>query len=154
MLDEPLAGLDPAGRIELRKVLGMLRDQGCAMLVSSHILADLEEVATHIAIIERGSLLQWKTVEQMAHHHEERRKYEVGLLAGSTRCMDLLKTIDGVDAVTATNNGCTFEYTGEREPVAKILRRLIDDGIEIISFGVMKSSLEEAYLRAGIGQVD
>lgn len=154
LLDEPLSGLDPAGRIELRRVLGMLRDQGCAMIVSSHILADLEEVATHIAIIERGSVIRWDTVESLAHHHEDRRLYEVGLLDGTAKCQAFLQTFEGVEEVVSTQKICRFEYTSDQASASELLRRLIDDGVEVSSFCVIKATLEDAYLRAGIRQVD
>ncbi len=154
LLDEPLAGLDPAGRIELRRVLGMLREQGCAMIVSSHILADLEEVATHIAIIEHGKILRWDTAERMVHRQDERRVYEVSVLGDTQSCAGLLQSVVDVSNIATNGRTLQFEYRGEEQAAAALLRQLVTADIAVLSFSAVKASLEDAYLRAGIRQVD
>jgi len=57
LLDEPAAGLDPAGRVQFRQLLADLRDQGKTIIVSSHILADMDEYCTHIAIMTAGAIV-------------------------------------------------------------------------------------------------
>src|SRR3954463_3203986 len=66
LLDEPAAGLDPAGRVQFRQLLCNLRDQGKALIVSSHILSDMEEYCTHIGIMRRGEMVQFGTVSEIA----------------------------------------------------------------------------------------
>src|SRR5688500_7942387 len=66
LLDEPAAGLDPAGRVQFRQVLCNLREQGKALIVSSHILADMAEYCTHIAIMAQGKLIRFGTVAEVA----------------------------------------------------------------------------------------
>lgn len=154
LLDEPLSGLDPAGRIELRRILGMLRDQQCAMIVSSHILSDLEEVATHIAIIAEGSVLRWCTTEEMQHEHHERRTYRLTILDGLTPDSDPFVGFDDVQDVTRSGRQYEFTYSADERKVAALLRRLIDENVRVLSFGVVKTSLEDAYLRSGVKQVD
>jgi ABC-2 type transport system ATP-binding protein len=61
LLDEPAAGLDPAGRVQFRQLLSTLRDQGKALIVSSHILADMNEYCTHIGIMAKGRLIRFGT---------------------------------------------------------------------------------------------
>ena len=95
LLDEPLAGIDPAGRIQLRQVLANLRDQGCAMIVSSHILSDLEEFVTHVAIIERGALLSWQTVGEAHAEQQTRRRYRLTVVQGSGDYTEALAGMDG-----------------------------------------------------------
>src|ERR1044072_4872725 len=66
LLDEPAAGPDPAGRVQFRKLLCELREQGKALIVSSHILSDMEEYCTHIAIMGHGNLMKFGTVREIA----------------------------------------------------------------------------------------
>src|SRR5262249_32380391 len=66
LLDEPAAGLDPAGRVQFRKLLCDLRDQGKVIIVSSHILSDMEEYCTHVGIMSHGALLQFGTVREIS----------------------------------------------------------------------------------------
>ena len=67
ILDEPASGLDPHARIELRELLKELRSLGKTILISSHILTELAEMCTHVAIIERGRLLISGRVGDILH---------------------------------------------------------------------------------------
>jgi len=154
LLDEPLSGLDPAGRIQLRGVLGMLRDQGCAMIVSSHILSDLEEVATHVAIIEHGSIRRWSETEAFRHGHTVQRVYKVEPIEASEAFKNRLAAIDGVHNMEANGRGFQFEYHADEVLAAELVAKLIAEGERFIAFGPVKTSLEDAYLRSGVKQVD
>jgi ABC-2 type transport system ATP-binding protein len=154
LLDEPLSGLDPAGRIQLRKVLSMLRAQGCAMIVSSHILADLEEVATHIAIIEHGSILRWSRTEALQHHEEDRRVYRLRTLGVNPEHTEWLASLPGVAKLEVDTREYTFTYEADETAVAALVSQIAQRGIPIVSFSMIKTSLEDAYLRAGVKQVD
>ncbi|MBV8781869.1 MAG: ABC transporter ATP-binding protein [Phycisphaerae bacterium] len=66
ILDEPAAGLDPAGRVQFRRLLSDLRDQGKALIVSSHILADMDEYCTHIAMMSAGRIMRIGTVHEVS----------------------------------------------------------------------------------------
>jgi ABC-2 type transport system ATP-binding protein len=154
LLDEPLAGVDPAGRIELRRVLGMLRDQGCAMIVSSHILSDLEYVATHIAIIEQGSILRWSTTQALHHEHDERRTYRLTTLEDSAEVARMIASIEGVSDLRQDGRTYTFDYHADEAAAVDVLRRLVDGNVPVLTFTQVRASLEEAYLRSGVKQVD
>ena len=154
LLDEPLSGLDPAGRIEIRRIFTMLREQQCAMIVSSHILSDLEEVATHIAIMEQGSVLRWCTKDELHHEHHEHRTYRVTLLDGWNTDNDPFVGIEGVTDVKRSNRKYEFTYDADEQAAGALLRKLITENIPVLSFDVVKTSLEDAYLRAGVKQVD
>jgi ABC-2 type transport system ATP-binding protein len=154
LLDEPLIGLDPAGRIQLRNVLAMLRDQGCAMIVSSHILSDLEEVATHIAIIEHGRILRWSGSDDFRHHQDERRLYRMEVLDDMDKVSTMLGEWTGVSNIERNGRAITFSFSTEDREAAKLLRTLIERGANVISFNMVRTTLEEAYLRSGVKQVD
>src|SRR5438552_2674536 len=66
LLDEPAAGLDPAGRVQFRQLLLSLREQGKGIIISSHILADMSEYCTHIGIMAHGRMIQYGTVAEVA----------------------------------------------------------------------------------------
>jgi len=153
LLDEPLVGLDPAGRIQLRGVLGMLRDQGCAMIVSSHILTDLEEISTHIAIIERGSILRWSESAALHHHEKERRTYVLTTLCENST-LAILESHADVSHVRQDDRIFSFDFHSDEGRAAELLKKLIAQGVMVTSFTPTKTSLEEVYLRSGVKQVD
>ncbi len=154
LLDEPLSGLDPAGRIQLRKVLGMLREQGCAMIVSSHILTDLEEVSTHIAIIEHGRILRWTAAHAMHDRADARIRYRLTALDAADAVAARLRGVEGVAEIAVSNGAVEFDYLAEDAAAAALLRRLIEQDLPLTSFHRVRATLEEAYLKSGVKQVD
>ncbi|MFQ5592349.1 MAG: ABC transporter ATP-binding protein [Phycisphaerae bacterium] len=153
LLDEPLVGLDPAGRVQLRQVLAMLRDQGCAMIVSSHILSDLEEIASHIAIIERGSILRWGEADAVCDKQDHRSTIRLVALDEGPY-LDRIAAIDGVSHVRQDRRTFTFDYHADERHIAELLRLLVEAAVPVLSFTRVKTTLEEAYLRSGVRQVD
>jgi ABC-2 type transport system ATP-binding protein len=107
ILDEPASGLDPRARIELRELLKELRALGKTIMISSHILTELAEMCTHIAIIERGRLLASGDVETIMRSLQPHRILELRVLADSSagpeqvaaRTKELLRAYPGVLAI-------------------------------------------------------
>src|SRR5690349_15788413 len=126
LLDEPAAGLDPAGRVQFRQLLMSLREQGKTLIVSSHILADMSEYCTHIAIMAQGRVVQFGTVAQVAGHgvSDGRCRYTIQLASPVARIAQTLESIDGVRVVEADGERITVEYFIERDRAAALLRDL------------------------------
>ncbi|MEN9936845.1 MAG: hypothetical protein RLZZ387_3424 [Chloroflexota bacterium] len=96
ILDEPASGLDPRARIELRELLKELRALGKTIMISSHILTELAEMCTHIAIIERGKLLASGDVQDILRTLQPHRSLEVRVLGEPERAEGLLRGFPGV----------------------------------------------------------
>ncbi len=105
ILDEPASGLDPHARIELRELLKELRSLGKTILVSSHILSELAEMCTHVAIIERGRLLVNGRVEEILQALQPAREIYVRVLGRAQEAMDYLSKVPGVLSVQAMPPG-------------------------------------------------
>ncbi|HST04291.1 MAG TPA: ABC transporter ATP-binding protein [Chloroflexia bacterium] len=91
ILDEPASGLDPHARIELRELLKELRSLGKTILVSSHILTELAEMCTHIAIIERGRLLVSGSVADILKAMQPARELYVRVLSRSGDALGIVR---------------------------------------------------------------
>jgi ABC-2 type transport system ATP-binding protein len=96
ILDEPASGLDPRARIELRELLKELRALGKTVMISSHILTELAEMCTHIAIIERGHLLAAGDVQTILRSLQPHRTLELRVLDGADRAEALLRNHAGI----------------------------------------------------------
>jgi ABC-2 type transport system ATP-binding protein len=96
ILDEPASGLDPRARIELRELLKELRALGKTVMISSHILTELAEMCTHIAIIERGRLLAAGDVQTILRSLQPHRTLELRVLDGADRAEALLRGHAGI----------------------------------------------------------
>jgi ABC-2 type transport system ATP-binding protein len=159
LLDEPAAGLDPAGRVQFRRLLCELREQGKALVVSSHILADMGEYCTHIGIMERGALRRMGTVAEITAGATEstradRRRYCVTLTGAIPGLRETVAAIEGVGVVDADGDTFTVEWGHTSQDAARLLAELVGRGLPVASFAAQPFDLEQAYLRAGVRQVD
>lgn len=99
ILDEPASGLDPRARIELRELLKELRALGKTIMISSHILTELAEMCTHIAIIEHGKLLASGDVQEILRSLQPHRTLELRVLEGIEAAETLLRGLPEVLAI-------------------------------------------------------
>jgi ABC-2 type transport system ATP-binding protein len=164
ILDEPSAGLDPRARIEFRDLLRALARQGKAILISSHILAELEELCTSVAIIERGRLVAAGSVAQVRGAAITAREaaepdgsapatIEIALAAEHLRFREILAERPGVGDVQVSGRFATLTMTGGDPEHAVLLKALIDDGLPVARFAARGRNLEDAFLHLTKGQV-
>jgi ABC-2 type transport system ATP-binding protein len=155
LLDEPASGLDPAGRVQFRQLLADLRDQGKTIIISSHILADMDEYCTHIAIMTAGAVQQFGTVRQITSGHDAaRRRYLITLAHPVADLAEQLAFLENVSAIAIDRDRATLELGSAPDDAVAALARLVHRGLPIASFAPVAANLEEAYLRTGIRQVD
>lgn len=155
LLDEPAAGLDPAGRVQFRQLLNALRAQGKALIVSSHILADMGEYCSHVAIMGHGRLLRCGTVQQVAAGTDgDLVEYAIELSRSTPRIEQELEGIDGLSVVRCDDETLVVRYFPGRDAAASLIKSLVQRGLPVSSFSMVGASLEAAYLREGVRQVD
>jgi ABC-2 type transport system ATP-binding protein len=155
LLDEPAAGLDPAGRVQFRQLLTNLRDQQKAIVISSHILSDMSEYCTHVGIMAQGQMRQYGTVAHVSGGgSSDRCRYTILLSRPVASLKDDLSRIEGISGVQVDNQRATFEYLSGTDRAADLLAELVGMKIPIAGFSANAAGLEEAYLRTGIQQVD
>jgi ABC-2 type transport system ATP-binding protein len=119
ILDEPASGLDPRARIELRELLKEMRALGKTVMISSHILTELAEMCTHIAIIERGRLLASGDVRTILRSLQPHHTLELRVLEQAERAEELLRSHEGVLAVRRDGPAGTAEAANGTTPAAE-----------------------------------
>jgi len=154
LLDEPAAGLDPAGRIYFRELLISLCHQDKALLVSSHILSDMEDYCTHIAIMGHGVILRFGSVREVADHAQDRCRYIVYLSQTPPETDGILTSLEGLRGLRRSDHKVEFEYDVDQQRSHTLLREMIERGLQVCSFSPVAPDLEDAYLRAGVKQVE
>jgi ABC-2 type transport system ATP-binding protein len=151
LLDEPASGLDPRARVELRELLRELRSLGKTIVISSHILPELEELCTAVAIVDHGQVLAQGRVSDI----ERRLRY------GAVIRVDILGGAEAVEAArarfamdprvasaTATSHGSLeLGFRGDDEAAAELLADAVRNGIRVASFARAASDLEELFLQ-------
>ncbi len=163
ILDEPSAGLDPRARIEFRELLKLLAAQGKAIFISSHILADLQELCDAVAIIEQGRLVATGAVADMKQAARSARRearpdadvhvLELRLSAPFERLPELLaEQAELSDALTSATQA-TARFAGDDAQLAALLRRLVQAGVPVCHFATRDDNLEDLFMHLTEGRV-
>jgi ABC-2 type transport system ATP-binding protein len=162
ILDEPASGLDPRARVEMREILRELRGMGKTILVSSHILPELGEMCTGVAIIDHGRVLRSGTIDEIERSLQASSLLRLELL-GDDEAIDAARTWLGTDArvgdvlrVDGRMGGTAVlevAFDGASEAQADLLRAMIQAGHRVVGFSQATSDLEEIFLRV-TGQID
>jgi len=153
ILDEPASGLDPRARIEIRSLLKELGRMGKTVIVSSHILADLEEICSVVAIMEVGRVIWTGSLQEVRQRHRTEH-FNVVLEVGPQdlkRAAELLQTLDVIEEAKVREEKIEAKMAGHH--ANDVLKALIDAGVEIRAFSEEKVSLEALFLERTRGVV-
>jgi ABC-2 type transport system ATP-binding protein len=142
LLDEPAAGLDPQARRDLSALLLALKDGGMTLVVSSHILAELEDYCSEMIIIEDGRIVGGKPVKV---RDVERPRYILEIATARSDFKEFLGARAGLDVIEVDEHHALFTFTRNPGARAKLLRDLVGAGFEVSSFGEATKALEETY---------
>ena len=148
LLDEPAAGLDPQARRDLSALLLTLKDGGMTLVVSSHILAELEDYCTEMIIIEAGLIVGGQAVKV---RDVERPRYMLEIATARSDLREFLSARAGVDVIEADQHHALITHTKNAAARAKLIRDLLAAGFEVSSFGESTKALEDAYFEQ-VGQ--
>ena len=151
LLDEPASGLDPRARVELRELLRELRTLGKTILISSHILPELEELCTSVAIVDRGQVLAQGRVSDIERRLRFGAVLRVRLLAEGTE-LEAARDRFAADAEVASavileDGTIELGFRGDDAASARLLAASVAAGMPIVSFARAASDLEELFLQ-------
>ena len=151
LLDEPASGLDPRARVELRELLRELRSLGKTIVISSHILSELEELCTAVAIVDHGQVLAHGKVSDI----ERRLRYGAVLrvrVLGDGEAIAAARDHFAADARVASatvlgDGQVELGFRGDDDASAQLLAAAVAAGIRISQFSRAASDLEELFLQ-------
>jgi len=146
LFDEPVNGLDPEGVRWIRELLRWLAAEGRTVLVSSHLMSEMELTADRLVIIGRGRLIEDTTVRELAERFQE------GVLVRSPRAAELASALAAAGAAVAGRSDGGLSVRGLE--VARIGDLAAERGIPLHEVAAQRSSLEDAYLKLTAGSVE
>jgi len=152
LLDEPASGLDPLGRIELRKILLQLQATGKAVLISSHILTELSGFCNKAAIMERGRMVQFGTLDELSAG-VTRRRMRVKWRGENSPAPALLTAHPGVSSLQIAGPSATFEFAGAADALDEVLKTLVLQGVRVSEWRGAGDDLEQIFLQSGAKEV-
>jgi ABC-2 type transport system ATP-binding protein len=168
LLDEPADGLDPLGRRQLREILRGVADQGVGIVVSSHILRELDGFCDTVALIQKGQLEVFGPVDEVIEKYEvARRVHEVSITRGLQKAQAILRAHEGlieevvplhreetIDPATADRGKIRVRIHGGEDRAAKLLKELVLADIDVIALTRIRSDLEDVYQSIGRDEVN
>lgn len=181
LLDEPASGLDPRARIEIRELLKELQAMGKTIIVSSHILPEMEEFCNKIGIIEKGEMIVAGDVNTIARQVRGQHTIEINVVDEIERTEAILLGMSDIIREVKVTNGLRqreelsadpsrsqilqrksygisggvlqIGYVGEIDDEYKVLAVLVQAGIKVRAFHTPETDLEDVFLRVTKGQV-
>jgi len=151
LLDEPASGLDPQARWVLARVLRQLRAEGMTLMVSSHILSELEDYSTHLAIMRDGRLVEFRALaaggaEDADRAGDGRVALTVGFAAPAGPIAPALEGITGLELVAGEAHEARLVAADDSALHGEILRRLVEAGFAVCRFETGRARLQDSYL--------
>ena len=152
LLDEPASGLDPRARVELRELLRTLQDMNKTIVISSHILLEMAEMCSDVAIMQGGRLVLSGGVDTVTHRLGGNRQLEIRLLE-QERVSEAMQVLQAMAEISEVSNdeGTTLlqaEFSGDDAAMSHILAELITKGLPVVSFAPRSSGgrLEDVFM--------
>ena len=154
LLDEPASGLDPKARMDLRNLLRSLRDEGTTILISSHILTELEGFCTSIGLMEKGQMIRSGTIAAISAAETPLRVARLGWVgAGEALVRSHLEGNPHVSGIMIQGEQAIFKFGGSDEELAGVLAGVVAAGVKVLNFGEVKQTVEDLYLKLSHNEV-
>ena len=149
LLDEPVSGLDPIARIDYRQTIKALQQQGITILISSHILSDLEDFCTSIGIMEQGRLVESGQLHAL---YQPATQQIVITVIEEVERLETYLTEQAIPAERIGDTKVAIQFSGDQHSAADLLRQLVTRDFAISEFHRTQETLEDIFIRSGYRQ--
>jgi ABC-2 type transport system ATP-binding protein len=153
VLDEPASGLDPKARLELKDLLRAMHRAGKTIFITSHVLPDLEEICTSLAILEKGKLLRHGKIADVMRSAGQTRRVRVRMAGTDFALGAWLAAQPNVSEIQESPGSAEFIFPGGDGELAALLRAAVLAGAPICGAEEKIDSLEELFARLSTGEV-
>lgn len=144
-LDEPMSGLDPIGRREVRELIAGLREKGTTVFMSTHILSDIEALCDEVAILRKGRLAATGNLDELLTRSGEQQSFEINVKGVAAEVLETALAGVGGAAVFAKPNGANISVRDETQ-VETVLKIVREAGGKLVSVQPVKQSLEGLFV--------
>ena len=149
LLDEPGANLDPKARIEMRNLLRELANNGKTIIVSSHVLTELQDLCDEIGMMKNGEMIVCGSIDEITQNRNSSKLIEIELLKSSVLLEKIINEWSSISEFKSLNESSTlFEisHSGDAFDLSICLAKLVNEKIEIVSFSAKKSKVEDLFM--------
>ena len=146
VLDEPVLGLDPEGIRDVRGLIRQFRNEGMTVFLSSHLLGEVAEVCNTVVFLNKGKVVSSDSIESISSSLEHGVVDVKFLRPLSGEEIEGLRAIELIRSVDVKDNTAQLGYDGKPESSVQILRRLVSSNLDVVSYHVEGSGLEDFYI--------
>jgi ABC-2 type transport system ATP-binding protein len=148
VLDEPASGLDPRARVELRELITELNRMGRTIIISSHILSELEGICSHLAIVDHGKVVAEGPVDSIRQRLRATRRIEATVAAASAARLEaILRSRADVSDIDVEVNRTSFVLDGDERASAALLKEIVEAEVPVAGWQMRTLGLEELFLQ-------
>jgi ABC-2 type transport system ATP-binding protein len=147
ILDEPSLGLDPVGMVEVRELVKTVAKRGATVFVSSHLLFEVEQVCSHVTIINRGEALVSDTIENASRMFSGSAVLLVEVVNLSDAIVNALKNLPFVSNVSRSGNTLNVELDTTEDVRAQVSQEITRLGGTIVSMSFKGRKLEDVFIQ-------
>ena len=152
LLDEPASGLDPRARIEVMAILKELQRMGKTIIISSHILSELQNLCNRVGIIEKGRLIYCGSMEEMHRELGLGHILWVRIRGNLDQAAQMLRELDGITQVQVRDGALRVGVNPSQCDAARVAERLVQSGFGLLELRPEGTALEEVFLRLTRGE--
>src|SRR5438477_7687531 len=152
LLDEPASGLDPRARIEMMAILQELQKMGKTILISSHILSELETLCNRVAIIEKGQLIYTGPAQGVRDQMATGRVFWVKIIGDEVRAIELLRARQEINQVEHVDGEIKVTLAGDEVDHSIVAEVLVKGGAKLVELREDEIGLEEVFMRVTRGE--
>jgi ABC-2 type transport system ATP-binding protein len=147
LLDEPASGVDPVARIEFRRILRRLADEGRSVLVSSHILTELADMCDAIGVMREGRMIVHGEIDDIVSKVQPKRIVEIDCPGGAASAAAQLHGRPGVVATRSEGDTVLVEFNGDANELSRLLGYLVNSGVAVTRFVEKRFGVEDIMLQ-------
>jgi ABC-2 type transport system ATP-binding protein len=147
ILDEPSLGLDPVGMVEVREVVKEIAKEGRTVLVSSHLLFEVEQICTDVTIINRGAALVSDTLQNVSGLLSGPAMLHIEVAKISNTIVNAVKRLPFVSSVVQTGNTFRIQMTTHEDMRAQVSKGITRAGGIIVAMSQKASNLEDVFIQ-------
>ncbi|MFQ5555491.1 MAG: ABC transporter ATP-binding protein [Acidimicrobiia bacterium] len=147
VLDEPASGLDPRARVQLRELIAELHRMGRTIVISSHILSELEGICSHLAVVDHGRVLAQGSVDDIRARLFSHRTIVARVLTDDDGAVERILRGDGdVADLEVERDLFRMSFIGDDDASAALLGSLVAAGVRVVEWRVQGAGLEQLFL--------
>ncbi len=147
ILDEPMSGMDPRGRMEFKELLKELCAEGRTIFISSPALSDLSQMCTDIGIIDAGKIVLSGNISGILKEVNDSDPLVIRVCARKEKAVEILKQEPGVSTISIDDDEITIHFEGDRYDEAALLKKLTDGGVAVSGFMREQGDLENVFMQ-------